>query len=234
MYGMAQRAQQRTPVGEWVPDLPTPATDGREPWPTLSVTPAARQLLARGQLEAVALDALPTGKHAALPRLLQRVAATGVLPSVAPPPASPAGMPTPQPIPIARVSTGQPIWQPRVVRMATPVAPPGALAHQGAGPIRVKAPEAAAKTLGFWAAAAFVLGLLSLVPLVWDSAPIEWVPATAGLALLSGVSVLSRARSGVTPVGTIRTARWGCAFALLATTLWIVGILLVTGQFNPG
>jgi hypothetical protein len=232
MQGMAQRAQQRASVAEWVPDLPAPATDGREPWPTLSITPAARQLLARGRLELVTLDALPTGRHAALPRLLPRVAVTDILPSVAPPPAAPAGVPAPQPMPIARVSTGQPIWQPRVVRVAPPLPLPRAPVHRQ--PIRVKAPEAAAKTLGFWAAAAFVLGLLSLAPFVWDNAPIEWIPATAGLALLCGVSVLSRARRGITPPGTIRTAFWGCAFALLATALWIVGILLVTGQINSG
>ncbi len=227
MRGMAQRAQQRTSVGEWVPDLPAPATDGREPWPTLSVSPAARQLLARGQLEAVTLEALPTGRHAALPRLLPRVAATNVLPSVAPPPAPSV----PQPMPIARVSAGQPVWQPRVVRVASPVPLPRV---PGYGPIRVKTPEAARKSLGFWAAAAFLLGLLSLVPFVWDNAPIEWIPVTGGLALLCGVSVLSRARRGVTPAGTIRTARWGCAFALVATALWIVGILLVAGQINSG
>lgn len=228
MRGMAQRAQQRASVGEWVPDLPAPATDGREPWPTLSVSPAARQLLARGQLEAVTLEALPTGRHAALPRMLPRVAVTSVLPSVAPPPAPPA----PQPLPIARVSAGQPVWQPRVVRVAAPVPLPRAPVHRQ--PIRVKAPEAAAKTLGFWAAAAFLLGLLSLLPFVWNDAPIEWIPVTGGLALLCGISVLSRARRGITPAGTIRTARWGCAFALVATALWIVSLLLVAGQINAG
>lgn len=232
---MGQATSTRSAVGSWVADLPAPAVDGREPWPVLSVSPEARSLLAHGQSLGMALDALPKGKDAALQRPPRPVPA-GAMPA---PPPQPAPVATPQRAPVtarqmqaARAHAGPPAYPPRVLRQATP--PMYGMPVQPGMPIRGRMPEAAKKSLGAWAFLALVLGAASFAPFFWEGAPLQWIPATGLAALVCSFMVFSQARRGVTPRGTISAARWGCGFALITTTLWIIGILVVTGTLNGG
>jgi hypothetical protein len=232
---MGKAAPTRQTADQWVADLPAPAIDGREPWPVLSFSPAARALAAQGQTQWTALDALPSGRDAAQQRPPRSLPA-GMLPVPVPQPV-PATTPrrapvNARPIAVARGRALPPVWPPRVLRMATPPAYP-APPHPG-GPIRGHVPEAAKRSLAVWAFAALVLGLASLAPMVWETAPLAWVPATGFAALFCSLMVFSQARRGITPRGTISAARWGCAFALLATALWVLGVLLATGQIGAG
>jgi hypothetical protein len=231
--GRQTRAQQGAEL--WVADLPEPSTDAREPWPVLSVSPEARSLFALGHAQWTALDALPTGTDAATPRTPRRLPA-GLVPTPMPPASAPT-MPQRAPVPARPMAATRamgvpPAHPPRVLRQATP--PMYAAPAQARGPIRGRVPEAAKKSLGIWSFLALVMGLASLAPFVWQDAPLQWIPVTGITAIFCAVMVFSQAQRGVTPHGTISAARWGCAFAVIATTLWIVGILLLTGQLSVG
>ncbi len=224
----------RTAAEQWVVDLPAPAVDGHEPWPVLSFTPDSRALVAHGQTQWTALDALPTGKDAAkqrLPRTLPAGVAPVPVPALAPTTRGRTAVPA-RPIAVARTNAGPPAFPPRVLRHATPPAYPQPMMART--PIRGRIPEAPKKSLGAWAFLALVLGTASLAPLFWQDAPTQWVPLTALVALFCSMMVFSRAQRGITPHGTISAARWGCGFALIATALWIIGILLVMGQLGTG
>lgn len=228
------QATPTQPAAElWVASLPAPTVDAREPWPVLNMSPEARASIARGQAQWTALERLPSGKDAAAQRP-PRSLPTGVVPLPVPSTAAPT---TPQrvpvharPIPVARAIGGPPAYPPRVLRSATPTQ--NQVAVQRRGPIRGQVPAAEKKSLGVWSFLALVMGLASLAPLVWQDAPSQWIPVTAITAIFCAMMVFTQAQRGITPHGTISAARWGCAFAVIATALWIVSILLVTGYLT--